>query len=109
MQSSVVSGDAAALDEARHWSARHREYREFVAAAPSLYDSMVNFGLTWPSLTVQWMHDEQTRADATGAGATTQSHLLIGTHTSGNCTDATHAGHVTRASTSRCTSVVCGG
>lgn len=113
--SSVSPPSSSSSDEMLLHRHRHMEYRQFFDSTPILYDSIINVGLTWPSLSVQWIdldedqkqqqqqqtrnnrrhrYDEESKDQhhyttntnvSSHPSNSIDSHLLIATHTSQNC------------------------
>jgi len=65
------------------WSSVHADFLRFQSDAPALYDFLMSYGLTWPSLSAQWLPVEPVRA----AGSVTHQ-MLFGTYTPPSCQSA---------------------
>lgn len=62
------------------WSSVHADFLRFQSDAPALYDFLMSYGLTWPSLSAQWLPVEPVRS----AGSVTHQ-MLFGTYTPPSC------------------------
>jgi hypothetical protein len=65
------------------WSSVHADFLRFQSDAPALYDFLMSYGLTWPSLSAQWLPVEPVRS----AGSVTHQ-MLFGTYTPPSCQSA---------------------
>jgi hypothetical protein len=62
------------------WWQAHAEFTRWQSTVPSLYDMCMSYGLTWPSLSAQWLPTEPERSN----GQATHQ-MLVGTYTNGGC------------------------
>ncbi|ORX37768.1 histone acetyltransferase type B subunit 2 [Kockovaella imperatae] len=61
----------------------NEEYKIWKKNTPFLYDTVITHALTWPSLTCQWLPDQESPKDADY----TVQRMILGTHTSSQASD----------------------
>ena len=76
-----MSGGQDGVESAAGWWRDHADFTRFQSTVPSLYDMCMSYGLTWPSLSAQWL---PTEPDRSIEGMATHQ-MLVGTYTSGGC------------------------
>lgn len=83
MSSPPVPAAASAADGApSSYRSTHLSYLEWQRSVPALYDLCMSYGLTWPSLSAQWLPTEPITHKPSGC---VTHQMLIGTYTQPGC------------------------